>query len=89
MALEKTVNEDKLEVIDGGGEWKVVQVRTATVITEDGTELSRSYHRHTISPGDDWSSESTEVKGMCDLVHTDAAKAAYQAWADTQPVYED
>ena len=45
MALEKTVKEDKLEVIDGGGEWKVVQVRTATVITEDGAELSRSYHR--------------------------------------------
>jgi len=78
MALEKTVKEDKIEVVDCG-DWKMVQVRTATIITEDGTELNRSFHRHVVSPADDWSSESTEVKGICDLVHNDTTKAAWEA----------
>lgn len=78
MALEKTVKEDKIEVVDTG-DWKVVQVRTATIITEDGKELSRSFHRHVVSPADDWSDASTEVKAICDAVHTDAAIAAYNA----------
>ena len=78
MALEKTTVEDKIEVVDAG-DWKVVQVRTATVISEDGTELSRTFHRHTVGPADDWSEASTEVKAICDAVHTDAAKAAYNA----------
>ena len=78
MALEKTTVEDKIEVVDAGG-WKVVQVRTATVISEDGTELSRTFHRHTVGPADDWSEASTEVKAICDVVHTDTRKAAYNA----------
>ena len=78
MALEKTTKEDKIELIDMG-EWKIVQVRTATVVTEDGVELNRSFHRHMVTPVDDWSSESTEVKGICDLVHNDTTKAAYEA----------
>lgn len=82
MALEKTTKEDKIEVIDAG-DWKMVQVRTATIITEDGAELNRSFHRHVVSPADDWSSESAEVKAICDAVHTDAAKAAYNAAQST------
>lgn len=78
MALEKTEIEDKIEVIDMGA-WKTVQVRTATVVTDDGVELSRSFSRHMVTPADDWSSESTEVKGICDLVHNDTTKAAYEA----------
>ena len=78
MALEKTIKEDKIEVVDVG-DWKTVQVRTATIITEDGKELSRSFHRHMVSPGDDWSSASAEVKAICDVVHTDAAKTAFEA----------
>ena len=78
MALEKTIKEDKIEVVDAG-DWKMVQVRTATIITEGGTELNRSFHRHVVSPADDWSSASAVVKGICDLVHTDAAKTAYEA----------
>ena len=78
MALEKTTIEDKIEVVDCGG-YKMVQVRTATVITEDSTELNRSFHRHVVSPADDWSSASAEVKAICDAVHTDATKAAYEA----------
>ena len=78
MALEKTTKEDKIEVVDTG-DWKVVQVRTATIITEDGTELNRSFHRHVISPADDWSDASAEVKAICDAVHNDTTKAAYEA----------
>ena len=78
MALSKTNIEDKIEVVDCG-DWSMVQVRTASVIREDGAELSRSYHRHVVSPADDWSGESDKVKGICDLVHNDTTKAAYEA----------
>ena len=78
MALTKTELVDKVEVIDTG-DWSMVQVRTATVIKEDDTELSRSFHRHTVSPADDWSSESDKGKAICDSVHNDTTKAAYEA----------
>ena len=78
MALTKTEVVDKVEVVDCGG-WSMVQVRTATVIKEDDTELSRSFHRHVVSPADDWSSESDKVKEICDAVHNDTTKAAYEA----------
>jgi len=78
MALEKSTIEDKIEVVNTG-DWKVVQVRTATIISEGGKELNRSFHRHVVLPADDWSSESAEVKAICDAVHTDAAIAAHKA----------
>lgn len=84
MALTKSTIEDKIEVVNTG-HWKMVQVRTATVITEDNTELSRSFHRHVVSPADDWSGASAEVKAICDAVHTDAAKAAFKA-AQADPI---
>ena len=78
MALSETTVQDKIEVVDCGG-WKVIQVRTATVISRDDVEISRSFHRHTVSPSDDWSSESTEVQAMCNTFHTTEAIAAYNA----------
>ena len=78
MALTKTETVDKIEVVDTG-DWSMVQVRTATVIKENDTELSRSYTRKVVSPADDWSSESDKVKAICDAVHTDTTKAAYEA----------
>ena len=86
MSLTKETVEDKIEVVDCGG-WKVVQVRTATIIKDDGVELSRSFHRHIVSPDDDWSSASAEVKAICDAMHTDSAKTAYAAYlaANTAP----
>ena len=78
MALTEEQIVDKIEVVDTG-DWCLVQVRTATVIKRDGSEVSRSFHRHAVSPADDWSSESDKVKGICDLVHNDETKAAYQA----------
>ena len=75
MALTKSVEVDKIEIV---GEFKAVQVRTATVVREDDTELSRSFHRHVIAAGDDYSSEDAEVQAVCAAVHTDAVVAAYQ-----------
>jgi hypothetical protein len=78
MALSETSVEDKIEVVDCGG-WKVIQVRTATVISRDDVEISRSFHRHVVSPADDWSGESAEVQAMCNTFHTSEAVAAYEA----------
>jgi hypothetical protein len=78
MALSEATVEDKIEVVDCGG-WKAIQVRTATIISRDGEEISRSFHRHTVSPTDDWSGESTEVQAMCNTFHTSTAIAAYEA----------
>ena len=78
MALSESTVQDKIEVVDCGG-WKVIQVRTATIISRDGEEISRSFHRHTVSPTDDWSGESTEVQAMCNTFHTSTAIAAYEA----------
>jgi hypothetical protein len=76
MALEKVISEDKIEIV---GEYRSVQVRTKTAVMEDGVELSSGFHRHVVQPGDDYSSESTEVKAICAAMHTDAVIAAYQA----------
>ena len=83
MALEKTVKVDKVEVI---GDFRHVQVRTATVIEEDGAELSRSFSRHVVSPLDDTSGETAEVQAICASVHTDEVRAAYQAHLDSQEI---
>ena len=84
MALSEATVDDKIEVVDMGG-WKLIQVRTATVISRDDVEISRSFHRHTVGPTDDWSGESTEVKAMCDTFHTSDAVTAYNA-AQTGPL---
>ena len=81
MALNKTVTEDKIEIV---GDYKTVQVRTATVIDEDGTELSRSFHRHVVNPGDDVTAESPEVQAICAAVHTPEIVTAYQAHLASQ-----
>ena len=74
MALTKEIIEDKIEVV---GDFKHIQVRTATVIKEDGVEVSRSYHRHVVAPNSDSTNESADVKAMVAQFHTDAIKTAY------------
>jgi hypothetical protein len=76
MAITKRTEEDKIEIV---GQFKHIQVRTATIIEEDGVEISRSFHRHTVAPGDDVSGESTEVQAIAAAVHTDAVVEAYEA----------
>ena len=85
MALEKTEINDKLEIVDVGS-WKTLQVRTATVIKDDGVEISRNFHRRVISHGDDWSSEESEIKTICDMIMTaeriNAFKAAQESTSE-------
>ncbi len=81
MAITKEIIEDKIEVV---GDYKTIQVRTATVIKEDGVELSRSFHRHVVQCIDDISGESAEVQAICNAVWTDELKADYQAHLDSQ-----
>ena len=90
MAITKELIEDKIEVV---GDYKKIQVRTATVIKEDGVELSRSFHRHVVecvssvqADDDTWthtdtdvSGESTEVQGIATAVWTTAIKNAKKA----------
>ena len=76
MALTEETVQDKIEIV---GDYKHVQVRTATVIKRDGVEISRSFHRHVVAPNDDITGESAEVQAICAAVHTDEIKAAYAA----------
>ena len=76
MALTEETVQDKLEIV---GEFKHIQVRTATIIKRDGVEISRSFHRHIIAPGQDASAESDDVKALVTQFHTDAVKTAYDA----------
>ena len=79
MAITKRTEQDKIEVL---GEFKMIQVRTATVIEEDGVELSRSFSRHVVAPNissDDLANESADVRAMATQFHTDAVKTAYAA----------
>ena len=81
MALSETQVQDKIEIV---GEYKMVQVRTATVIKKDGVELTRSFSRHVVAPDADISGESTEVQAICTAVHTDAVKTAYAAHLESK-----
>ena len=87
MALTKTIEEDKIEVV---GEYRLIQIREATVIKEDGNQISRTFHRDTINPGTldandnlvdtDTSSRSAEVKGIANTVWTQSVKDAWKAY---------
>ena len=74
MAITKEEIQDKISVV---GDFKHIEVRTATVIKEDGVELSRSFHRHVVAPDSDSSNESDDVKAMVKQFHTDNVKKAY------------
>ena len=74
MALEKEVRCDKYEIV---GRFKHIQCRTATIVKEDGVELSRSFHRRVLTPDMDVSGESDEIKGMASALWSDEVKAAY------------
>ena len=76
MALTEETVQDKIEIV---GDYKHVQVRTATVIKRDGVEISRSFHRHVVTPDADITGESAEVQAICAAVHTQAVKDAYAA----------
>ncbi len=85
MALTEETIQDKIEII---GDYKMVQVRTATVIKRDGTEISRSFSRHVVAPDADITGESAEVQAICTVVHTDDIKEAYAAHLAAQVLPE-
>ena len=82
MAITKEIEIGKIEVV---GQYKAIQVRTDTVIKEDGTELSRSFHRHVIHPDisdENLALEHAEVQTVANSgIWTQAVK---DAWAANQ-----
>ena len=81
MAITKETQIGKIEVV---GKYKSVQVRTDTVVMEDGEELSRKYHRHSLMPDADISAEHSEVQAVCNAVWTDEVKANYETFKAAQ-----
>jgi|TARA_R100000426_G_C4811160_1_gene106533 hypothetical protein len=81
MAITKTTEIGKIEVV---GEHKHVQVRTDTVLKEDGAEISRTFHRHVLHANMDVSGEHAEVQAICNAAWTDDVKAAYQTFLDNE-----
>ena len=82
MAITKEVTCDKFEIVT---EHKHVQCRQATIIKEDGVELTRSFHRYVLTPEKDISGETQEIQNICNAVWTDAVKAD---WATFQAEQE-
>ena len=93
MALEETIEYDKIEVV---GQYKAVQVRKATVIKKDGVELTRSFERYVLDCGTLDSSDNfvdnplskesdgttdipDDVKAVCNAVWTTSVKNAWKA----------
>jgi hypothetical protein len=75
MALTETTKVDQIELIENGS----IQVRTATIIERDGTEISRSFHRHVKHPGEDVSNEDVKVQAIANAIWTAEVISAYQA----------
>lgn len=73
--LEKVVVVDRIEVIENG----CVQVRTKTAVLEDGQQISGTFHRHVVEPGDDYSNEDARVQAICAATHTADVIEAYKA----------
>jgi len=75
MALEKQIKIDKIEVLELGH----IQVRQITRIVEDGNEISASYHRWVLNPGDDLTGQDAKVVAIANSVWTAEVIAAYEA----------
>ena len=74
MAITKRL-EYKEEILPS----QVIQIRTTTVVEEDGVELARNHHRHVVVPGDDVTGEVQEVQDIAAALWTADVIAAYQA----------
>ena len=80
MAITKETVVDKCEVL---GDYKQLQVRTATRIKEDGVVLSETYHRHVVVPGDDLSGEDALVRSVGEAVHTSDVISAWNDYMES------
>ncbi len=74
MSLIEKIIIDKIEVIENNS----IQVRTATVIEKDGSEIAKTYHRHTLVPGSDVSNEDAKVQAIANAIWTEDVVYAYQ-----------
>lgn len=75
MSLIETKKIDKIEIVETNS----IQIRTATIIEKDGTEIAKTYHRHVVSPGEDVSNEDTRVQAIANAIWTDEVIASYKA----------
>jgi hypothetical protein len=75
MALTEKQIVDLIQLVENNS----IQVRTATIIERDETEISRSFHRHVVSPGDDVTNEDPKVQAIANAIWTEEVIAAYQA----------
>ena len=80
MALSESIEYDKIEIV---GQYKAVQIRKASVIKKDGTELTRSFERYVLHPDSDISAEPTEVQTICNVVWTQEVKDAWKAYQES------
>ena len=89
MALTKEIEYD----CEVRGPYKIIQVRKATIVKDDGAEISRSYHRHVLhcrtKSGETWgdtdiSGEDASVQAVCNAVWTSTVKSAYETFMDAQ-----
>ena len=76
MALTERTEADKIEVV---APYSAVQVRIATIIERDGVEINRSFQRHVVQAGQDYSQEDPKVQAICAAVHTPEVVAAFKA----------
>tara|TARA_R110001583_G_scaffold105449_1_gene253118 strand:- start:175 stop:432 length:258 start_codon:yes stop_codon:yes gene_type:complete len=83
MALTEASENDKIEVVLSG-DWSCVQVRNATIISRDGVEISKTYHRHVVMPDGDVSAEDAQVQAICNVVFTQDCKDNYAAFLASQ-----
>ena len=79
MALTEETLNDKIEVVQLAAGYPVIQVRTATIIKRDDAEISRSFHRHVLTPDADLSGEDADVVAIANTVFTAESQAAYAA----------
>jgi hypothetical protein len=75
MALIETKKIDKIEVVENDS----IQVRTATIIEKDDTEIAKTYHRHVLNPGDDLLNEDLKVQNIAKAVWTEKVINDYKA----------
>ena len=80
--LEKVITVDRIEAVENG----CVQVRTKTVIMEDDKQISSTFHRHVIAPGDSYAGEAQRVQAVCAATHTADVIAAYKSATAAQGV---
>ena len=83
MALEKELINDKIEIVQTGNGYPVIQVRTATIIKEDGEVISKNFHRHVLNPDADLTDEDADVTKIATATFSAKVKADYQAYLDS------